>query len=190
MEKVKSELRDGLKIGDVINVSPQYLENAICMFVLNFVLIAAELWKQLDSSSEERAEVLMNIGFDSLMKERYPVCEGISYFMINDKKVPEINRLIGQVNYWLTLKCNNRFEEIKGEIEQTDYSAKDPIFRLAKYCLLDDYKTIFKIMPEMLINKDLKHSQLETWPLFKNVRAQQEYIDFREAHKKDFENID
>ena len=38
----------------------------------------------------------------------------------------------GLLNYWQSVKWQGRFESIQKEVEQADFSAKDPLYQLAQ----------------------------------------------------------
>ena len=58
LNKVSASLRIGVKVGDELKVTPEYLEAAIDRIEVGFILIAAELWKKLDAGDERRATTL------------------------------------------------------------------------------------------------------------------------------------
>lgn len=190
LSKINTELHNNVNIGDMISVSPEYLENAICLYELYFILIAAELWKKIEPGNEKRSEVLIDISFDHLSNERYIISEGISYFILNDNRMPERDRLVAQVNYWLSLKYKGEFETIRNDIETSDFTAKEPVFQLAKECILENEENIFRLLPEVLKSKKITYQAIETWPLFKILRETKRYEIFKAENKEKFEKIE
>src|ERR1039457_5929388 len=83
--KVAAHLRKDTKVGQSLDVDPVYLQNAIDVAELCFILIGAELWKQLDGQDQQRATLLVKIGFDGLNSERWGLSKGINFFIMNDK---------------------------------------------------------------------------------------------------------
>ena len=158
MHKVPPELRKGVSLGGELSVSPDYLSRAIDLVEKNFILLGAELWKQLEPAQEKRAEALIGIAFDRLKSELWVVSEGLSFFTLNDKKMSECSLLVAQLNYWQSVRWQGRFPEVQKEVQASDFSAKDDLFQLARYALLDDYDTFFKLIP------------LRTWPIFREAR--------------------
>ena len=98
LSNVKEQYRQGVTLGQRIDVSRQYLDNAIEQFELNVVLLAAQLWKKFAPSDEERADILNDIAFDKLVKELWKPAEGLSRFAMNDKAVQQQKRVVGQLN--------------------------------------------------------------------------------------------
>lgn len=169
--RVPLNRREGVKIGDEMSVSPEYLARAIDLVEKIFILIAAELWKQLDLKDEERAEVLTKVAFDRIKQERYAVAEGLSFFTYKDKNVSERYQLIGQLNYWQTLKWQGRLEEIRKEIEDADFSAKDGLYQVARLTLLGRFDDVFDAIPNLLRAEKITVEQLQDWPIFREVRT-------------------
>ena len=185
LAKVPAELRQGLSIGDQVHVTRPYLEDAISRFERCLILIAAELWKKIDPKDEERAEVLIDIAYEHLVAERWDVAESLSYFTMCDRQLPEKSHLIGTINYWQSVKWQDRFEEARDEIEATDFSAKDEVFRLAQLVLLDDEEGFFQLLPHALNSGSLPKRALAEWPLFREMRKSPKYIEEYQAELGD-----
>lgn len=180
ISKVDANLRKNLKAGDDLLVSPEYLQEAIDLIELNFILIAAELWKRLRPKEEQRALVLINVvAFHCLKAERWKIAEGVSYFAMNDKNLPEINQVLGQLNYWQSVKWQGRFSEIEEAIRSADFSAKDQVSQLARLVLLDDYVSAFKMIPTMMQSGSITPEHLEKWPIFRKLREQPRFLEIK-----------
>jgi hypothetical protein len=80
MSKVPDELRKGLSIGDPIHINRDYLEISINLFEKCFLILAAELWKNLEPNNIKRAE-LIDIAYDHLYMERCDISESLSYLL-------------------------------------------------------------------------------------------------------------
>lgn len=168
-------LRRDLKAGDELPVTREYLQAAVNLCEYSFALIAAELWKQLAAGDEERADTLISITYRHLLAERWAVAERLSFFTLNDKRVKESTRLIAQINFWQSLKWSGRYDRIRAEIEVADFSAKEERFQLAKYALMDDFDSFFRMLPKVLEHGHIEKGQLLEWPLFQVVRKRPEF---------------
>lgn len=173
MVKVASHLRDGIVLGRELAISPVYLQSAIDTVELSFLLIAAELWKQLDPKSKERGRVLIKRAFNSLKSENWRLAEALSYFTMQDKQIPERDQLIGRINYWQALKWQGRFAEVRNEVEQADFTAKDETYQVARQTLLDKFDDVVGSIPCLLKAEKLSRKQLEEWPIFRELRKSQ-----------------
>ncbi|MFZ0946327.1 MAG: hypothetical protein WAN54_20720 [Syntrophobacteraceae bacterium] len=170
MANVPEELRTGLTKGMSIRVTKSYLNDAICLFEKYFILIAAELWKQYDPKEQSRGEVLNKIAHEHLRQERWSIAESLSYFVMNDKQLPEIRQLLGKINYWQSLKWQGRFDEVRPEIEKIDFSAKDELFEAFRFALLDQEENFFPLSDNLVKIGKLTTSNLEEWPIFREIR--------------------
>lgn len=175
LSKVKPELRENLEKGQILQVSQEYLDNAISILEQVFILIGSELWKKIDKKDDERGSLLISIIYDRLCDGNYIVSEGLSRFLENDKGLPEKDRLIAKINYWQSVKWQGKFNEIQEDIINTDFSAKEELFLLAKYALLDKYSDFFKLLPRLVESEKISKEDLQEWPLFKKIREQKSY---------------
>ena len=142
MRKVPLELRQGIELNTNLLVTPEYLESAIDLVEYSFVLIAAELWQDLEPNDEERGTVLTNaVAIERINSGRWLVAEGASEFTMRDKKLSEQIQLIGTINYWQTLKWDGRFDSVRKDVEAADYLAKAELYQLARLVLLDQFDT-------------------------------------------------
>ena len=180
LSKVSEEFRNDIKLNDSLLIDKKYLDNAICKLQKAFILIASELWKNLDKSDKSRGDVLTDIVYENLIKERWDICEGLTYFIIKDAELEVIDKVVAQLNYWLCKKELNQYESVKKEIEQANYSDKKEIFQLALYALKDDVNSFLELLPISLDSKQLNIERLEEFPIFKTIRKTEEYQKFKE----------
>lgn len=179
MNKVNQDLRPNINIGDSIKVTSEYLDEAIDIFEIYFTLAAAEIWLRFSKHDSDRATILTNLSVERIIQGKYKVAEELSKFVKNDKYIPEARQMYGQFNYWLAIKASGRLESVRKEIESTDFSAKDPKFRLVKLAILDEFDKFFEFLPEALASKSISKIDLNGWPIFKEIREDQrirEYI--------------
>ena len=159
-----------------LSVSEEYLTESINVFEKSFVLIAAELWKKQKPENGSRCHVLNELAYKHLLSERWDIAESFSLFVKSDKQTPEITRLTGLINYWQSVKWQGRFEEVRKDVEREDLSAKQEIFRLSRFALLDDEDHFFQLLPQVLKNGGITVEDLHIWPLFRNMREANAYM--------------
>jgi hypothetical protein len=178
VKKVAPELREGLDVNASLLIKPEYLEGAIDLVEYSFLLISAELWQDLDFADEMRAALLSTIVIERINSERWLVAEGASEFVMRDKKLSERSQLIGKINYWQVLKWQKRFDEVRKNVEETDFSAKGAIYQLARLVLLDRTDEAFTLLPKVVKNEELSVEQLREWPLFREFRKDERVEKF------------
>jgi hypothetical protein len=177
-EEVEEALRPGIKLGEVVDVSTGYLNVSIDLIECQFLLLAAELWKQLEASDERRGRFLLKAAVHSLEEGRWVTARFLSQFGMNDKNLPESLRLSSQINYWQSFKWSGQYEQIREEVKKTDFSAKAPLYRLAYAAIVDDFESCFKLIPGLLECGELKKVDLCTWPLFQAVMKHPDFSVF------------
>lgn len=173
-----SKVKTNLKKGEKVHVIPMYINKAINIFELNFILIAAELWKKLEPKNDKRSDILIDIALEHLKMERWDIAEGLSYFVMNDKQLPESSQLVGKINYWQSLKWSGNIKKLESEIENVDLSAKKPKFQLALYALKNDNDQFFELLPGLLKSEELSKDDLQSWPLFREIRQDERMKKF------------
>jgi hypothetical protein len=147
-----------------------YLDSRINAFERTFILIAAELWKIVQPEDQNRDHVLWELSWKHLTEERWEVSEGLSYFGMNDGKMPESGRLVHRMNYWQCLKWQGRFAEIEKDVRSYDCSAKEAKFRVAKAALLDSEDEFFESAKEVIEREEITEEDLKNWPIFRKMR--------------------
>ena len=175
LAKVPADHRKRLKVGMSIPIEESYVDKSIRTFERVFLLIAAELWKKIDPKDKERGDCLIDLGFRQLKREHWETAEGIYTVLMQDKAQQEVLRMIAQVNYWQCLKWQGRLADCKQEIMDSDLSAKDNVFELARAALLDEEKEFFELLPSLLKTKKLSRDSLFDWPLFREMRKSRSF---------------
>jgi len=175
---VSTRFTSGLKPGDRLRLDLDYLISAVDLLGLHFVLIAAELWRKWDKSAEERPGTLAAITYEHMKAERWVLAEKLSQFAMNDAKTSESSRLMGQINYWLSLKMQGRYQEIRAAVADSDFSAKAMRFQLARHAITEDYDRFFSMLPDALQRGEVTVHDLREWPLLKGVREQARFKPF------------
>ena len=179
ISKVLDEYRKDISLNDKLQIDKAYLDNAICKLQKAFLLVASELWKILDKSDKSRGDILTDIVYENLVKGRWDICEGLTYFIIKDAELEVTDKLVAQLNYWLCKKELDQYDTIKKELEKANYSDKKEIFQLALFALKDDIASFMRILPSALDSKQLNIKRLEEFPIFKTIRITQEYMEFK-----------
>lgn len=178
LSKVADKYKQNLNIGDSISVSEAYLERAISLLHTTFTLIACELWKKLEPEKEDRCAVTMELSYEYLKKEKWDISEIASLFLIGDKKMPIASRTAAQLNYWLSKKNSGKFDDVKSEVKDADFSDKAKVFQVALHALRDEEKDFFQLLPNVLKTEELSPDEVMEFPIFSNMRGKQEFETF------------
>jgi hypothetical protein len=184
LSKVSSDLRKGKKKGSKLHLTRKYLDDRIDYFELHSILIAAELWKKLRPADDRRADILASIAYNHLLHSRWGIAEGLSYFMMMDKKMKEPWRLVGKLNYWQSAKRQGRWEEVKDEAEAEDLSAKGRRYQLGHLALIGKKPEFFALVPVALTGKEISLDELREWPIFEDMRKDRRFAQYKPSVAK------
>lgn len=175
LSRVSDKLTEGVKSGDEVDLTRDYLYKHIDLFEKCCILIACELWKNIEATDNKRAKVLRRVANQHLEKKRWSVAEGLYYFLMNDKKMQERDILVGKMSYWLCLKMQSRWDEIKSEVENADLTAKDRSFKLARFSLCEDREGFFKLFSVELKFKKANIDFYKSHPIFEFMRKDRRF---------------
>jgi Asp-tRNA(Asn)/Glu-tRNA(Gln) amidotransferase C subunit len=184
LSKVKEKYKKGIQIGDKMSVSEEYLERAISLLHTTFTLIACELWKKLEPNEEERCKVIMELGYEYLKKGMWDISEISSLFLCTDKKMPIASRTAAQLNFWLSKKRSGKFEDVKKEVEDEDFSDKAKVFQAALHSLREETDAFFFLLPQIIKTEELEPKELMEFPIFSSMREKEEFKLFIENNEK------
>ena len=82
------------------------------------------------------------------------------------------DRAFAQVNLWLAQAGRLGLESIQGEVVAWEVGELDPIFGLARLVLLGEYSKAKRSISRLLLAGDIDSEDVETWPLFANMRTE------------------
>jgi hypothetical protein len=178
LSKVSEKYKKDIEIGHPISVSEKYLERAISVLHTTFTLIACELWKKLEPNEEDRCKITMELGYEYLKKGMWDISEIASVFLCADKKMPIASRTASQLNFWLSKKRSGKFEDVKKEVEDADFSDKAKVFQVALHALREETKDFFFLLPQVIKTEELEPQELIEFPIFESMRATTEFQEF------------
>lgn len=168
LERVRPE-RD-LSPGTPLNVSDEYLEKALDHLDSLGNLIGVGVWsKDRPEAEGEAVSVLVNRMEQLLFAGRWRPLRQISSF---GKKIAplDVHQQIFKVNEWLAIKRLEGLDSSTEEIRDWDTSALGPQFQLVQLALLDEADAFFSLTPEILSEGGIQLEQLNTWPIFEELR--------------------
>lgn len=180
LSKVRRDLTVRAELGRPLPVDREYVMTSIDLCDLSFTLIGMEIWKQRGPTDLARGELLIDLNFEHMTHERWLIAEGLSYFLSKDGGLPERERLVGQVNYWQSLKWQDRSDDLERALEGVDFDAKEPIFRFCLMALRDKLDDLVVALPKAVERGDLRVDWLKDWPIFRKLREHEGCIAFFE----------
>lgn len=174
------ELDNPPKVGQSLPVSEEYLDAAIDQLDALGTLLAIGAWAKLYSEGSELAYAFMSERSQQLMYiGRWNPVKCICGIGIKlDGKTAKQRCEVFKVNHWLAIKRLDGLDRIKGEINEWDTSALDPVFPFVKSVLLDELDEAFDQLPSLFKGDSLNQASLEQWPILEEMRADPRCEDF------------
>lgn len=179
--------RENLKQGTKLSVDKEYLSKA---FNLTYIMIYGTIIdiSSINKESFELDDSLHDYAFQHMIDKEWRISHYI-YQNIMKKKTPATPTKdieMRKINYWISLKNLYGVEKIREEVTSYDVSAMEGEFKVAKACLLDDFKEINALL-EVYLNTNVYPQSIENWPLFIQYRQSKEYKKFKKEHIADFQ---
>lgn len=178
-------------IGKTLSVDEKYFTQAYkCLFEIG-VKLGHVIWRKIQEEDREEADKnLNNISYYLINDEDYELSIILLIFAtdILKKYSSEESKHVFIVNKAQVYKWNGNNEECRKIIEGVDWSAADLKFKLAKFVLLDDFKSALEIMKKIGKDGDIKKVDYKEWPLFKEFRKSEKFLKmFEEIFGEKFE---
>ena len=185
INNVKEKYRNKVEKGDILQVGKEYMSEAFS--IIKIILYGTFLGlKKLSNDIESLEDHMFDLAYSHMINEEWNISEYVYGIMKEEKNQTEANCIYNRVNYWISVKNQGRFDEIKSEIEQFDVTAMSGQFKVAKYALLNDFDSVNDILEEVL-GSDIQAYCIEEWPLFIQYRKSKEYKKFKQKHAKEFD---
>jgi hypothetical protein len=182
LEKVS--LDDPPAAGTPLPVTDDYLKKALDHLDSLGNLIGVGVWaKNRPDAEEEAVSVLVNRMEQLLFAGHWVALQQISSY--GQKIAPlDVHQQIFKVNGWLATKRLDGLNEIQEEISAWDTSALGAQFQLVQMALLDETDAFFAFAPEVYSEGGIHLEQLNTWPVFEELRADSRFADLVGGEKE------
>ncbi|HET9894617.1 MAG TPA: hypothetical protein VFQ44_06750 [Streptosporangiaceae bacterium] len=165
--------RSTVAVGTPLPVSIEYLESALDMLTVIGVSITYLVARKLCPTESQHQDIdndVLRLTFRLLCQHKWQVVETVSTISLPEMK-HEYDRCAVRVNRWIALKYLNSGVALLEEVRQWDVSALQGIFSVAQKALLDDPSAADAAI-DLIKLGDLSQEQIDTWPLFDNIRGQ------------------
>lgn len=172
---------NNVQVGDYIKCDKKCIETKLSNLIKFGYLIF-----YLVSEGNYEFDVLEETAFDFLKKEKWELAE-FAYSLLEKVNIlSHSQKLICKINQLNSKKHLLGLEKVKKEIELLDISGMEQKFSIAKDLLLENNDKVTDEL-EKCYPKTYNSYAICTWPLFVEYRKTNEYQEFKERHKDDFE---
>ena len=176
-------------IGQSLICTEEYINRVIDSSIYLIIYFINQILVLFKEENENFTNGILNMGFERIKNEEYDLAREIFKLLKDNKKLEQQIKIYSMINYWQTYKWDNKYDEVKREIEEFDISAYEELIKLAVYALKDDYERIENILNHEF-NEEKQNDelaiQLEDFPVFKQLRKQQFYKDLKEKYPDTF----
>lgn len=167
---------EGVKVGDSIKVSKEYLVESLYLvyFFGSFLLQEAQLKFSTDKIKSD--EFIINDVVHRLVKKCNYTYIGQIYTYVKEKPLDQINQKMAIVNYCIGLKKKGiEISKIKVILDKEDWSAVPHDFLMSIAALKDDDVNFYKYLELSIKNKIVGKSELEEWEIFSFYRKKTKF---------------
>ena len=177
-----------VECGEQLRVNKAYLIEAleITRIIIYGTFLGLKKTSDYPQTIQER---LFEIAYDHMLASKWRLSEYIYGALMLEKEQSEAEKLCNKVNYWISVKNQERIETIEEEINKLDVTAHSGQFKMAKYALLNEFDEVTNALEE-IIGKEIGVHEIEEWPLLIQYRESEAYTKFRSSHSEIFERQD
>jgi len=179
LNSVHPKLLSDVTLGQPLPPNRDYLVNRIDLFERDGLLVAAELWKKLFPSHAKRGSVLLDLTYKHLLAARWSVAVALTQFTVQDRQLTEAARCVASLNNWLCRKRLGQWEQVRGEVNAADFSARSLRFQLGLLGLQEAADEWFALLPKTLQADEISLDELNEFPIFDELRRDQRFDQYR-----------
>ncbi len=158
---------EGMKIGDLIKVSKEYLLESLYLvyFIGSYLLQEAQLKYSSDSLKSE--DYIINNVMHWFIKNNNYNYLGQIYAYSKERKLDQINEKMIVINYCIGLKKQGKdLDKIDFFLKKEDWSAVTLEFKMSLAVLREDDISFYSILEKMLKTKIIGQDELVDWEIF------------------------
>lgn len=186
LSNVNKKIADRLHIGDHLQCTENYFDDAITTIKKVIFTIYYELLL-LEKASSEEYKILFDTGFEILKCADYGFAEHIFFILRRNKSLELITRTMSEINYLISLEQQQK--SIHDQVVQLDVSAMTLDFKIAKECLLGNFENVYHLLDKDFQSGDpssFDAHNVRDWPIFIEFRKSEFYIQLLDKYKESF----
>ena len=185
LDRVSDELigEYGIAENQEIDVTSEYLRRAIDRIHLVGIVLIHLCWRKWVQSELAMADEDLNEHiFYAIERGRYKLAQNMGGFATTIEFVEERAARNMTLNLAQAYKWDNQPDKMEEAIQSRDWSACGPVFQLAIYALRDQNEDFFNILPRAIAADEVNERTLREWPIFQQIRKQDEFEEAMKIH--------
>ena len=175
---------DGTGVGETLKVDANYFGDAVSTIYEIGVKLAHVLWRKFAKEEREEADKdLLNLGYDLISERAYPIAETLlrfGAFTLKNHASDQIRRMM-IVNLANAVRLQKRESEAKEILKSVDWSAASDNFKMCVAAVNGDKREVLRLMRQIGPNGSLTIEDYRTWPVFRGMRTDKEFLETFEA---------
>jgi len=181
LSRVSSKYNECTELGEKLIIDEKYIEDSISIIEEFGVMLVCENWIKEFRGNTEEYDSMSEVMFYFMDKEKWKLVSKMNELVLNkgSKYINQKQKMICKINYWQSMKWQDSYESIREEVEKEDTSALTKDFQLCIHALNENYELFFAILEEAF-ETDINEHELESWPIFKEIRKMDQYKKFRD----------
>lgn len=185
------KLPSKLSVGTQLDLSYDYIMNALDVLATVATMLAYTLWKKVSPRNEKIDNALTSVVYDTLQAERWKLAVRFTQFSLStsmSNNIPDLIRRIRIINRAIALKNLDKDAEARSVLDGCDWSACVRDFKLAVHILKEEIDDAAQVMRDIgpqgeLVTRRAYHD----WPLFFTFRETPQFLDaYRDIYNADF----
>lgn len=167
-----------VKVGQQLDVSPEYFASAYRCIIEIAVKLAQVLWRKISPDALEDADrSLIETTYDLLVLGQYDLAAILLQFTCTTLKrfSSDENRRIFIINLAQAHKWMGQATECKQALDREDWSSASDKFALGVAALKDDFDRACAIMKRIGPDGQVREADYKSWPLFQEFRKSAEF---------------
>jgi hypothetical protein len=166
-----------------ITITKDYLENSINIIEHVGVLLCLEIWGSMEKKSPIRTEFIQTTGYNYMETGHWELARDMFKINLNEKQITNRLKTMSQINYWLSMKELNNFNQCVNEINSSDFTDKSLDYQLCLFALSENKEKFFEIIPKAISTKAVSFDELNEWLVLKPMRTDERFSMALESFK-------
>ncbi|MNC14777.1 hypothetical protein D3C75_625650 [compost metagenome] len=187
LSNINSELKSEVVLGEKLKITPEYIDKSISTIRHVGVIIGLEYWRMMEKESDERVTYIGDIGMELMLSQEWELAKDIYQFNLLEKSIDSVSKTVSQINYWLCMKRLGNFNEIKNEVESSDFFDKTRDFQVCYAALVGDTERMYNEIPKAIKTEELTVEALMSWPIFTEYRNDEKFVALLDHEEENIE---
>lgn len=170
-------LPKGVKIGDVLPLSPSYLLKSAKLVMSIGIKLQQVVWRAKFKDRTKNADsAFIGNTYDIIVAGHYELANDLfefsnSYF----SNLEDETALICIINHANSAKLSGDIDSAEKILGQVNWKTKSPKFKISVAAILDNLDEAIRLISQYHSSDEISLESISTWPLFDNLRKENSF---------------